>query len=55
MASVPNSSFRKTIVETTNIFMQTLNSYSDVEAAPFSKKGKGVRVEDLINKFKHDA
>lgn len=59
--SVPNSSFRNVnnIVETTNNLILTLDNYSKEKSTPetnsLSKKGKGIRVEDLINKFKQEA
>ena len=50
--TMPNSSFRNvtSIVETTNNLIQTLDY-----ALPLGHNREGVRVEDLINKFKNDA
>jgi methyl-accepting chemotaxis protein len=57
-----NSSFRNasSILETTNNLMQTLDSYSKDNKRTNhevfeAKKGKGIRVEELINKFKNEA
>lgn len=60
--SVPNSSYRNvnSIVETTNNLIQTLESYSVDNSGAINKKfeekkGKGIKVEELINKFKNEA